>query len=123
MLATFAKWWGRVQTKLFDTVWDGEDKNFETEGAIAVVEKAEARRLPFDDVEEWLAARLREFDHQLVRIEVETGAEIGLRNFIQRSLRNPWYRRALQADTPTAYTLKHVKNLKELLAIPAVSPH
>lgn len=130
MRETFAKWYRAAWTKLFDSVWEGEDANFEKVGAKKVVSKAEKRMLPFDDVEEWLAVRLRAYDKRMVEIEGVPRDFLGrpttrfsgrplsesLKHFVSRSLKNSWYRRLLQAEVQTSYTLEHAKALRAKLA-------
>lgn len=55
---------------------------------------ADARRLPLDDVEEWLAERLSAFDGALARIDATSGreAEIALRDFVRGSQQLHAYR-------------------------------
>lgn len=119
------KTWKRLWTRIFDPIWDGDDQNFETEGVKKVV--ANVKRLPFDDIDEWLAIRLSAYSRSLMEIENAprnssgwrydqgTTVQSAVQRFVARSLQNKWYRRLLQAEQPTAYTKAMAQQLKLLL--------
>lgn len=104
-----------------DSVHVGATEDWSPKHAAA---EAERRMLPLDDVDEWLAARLRDFEHELSRIgcrtvslvrgETQRTVDAELERFQQGSMSMHAYR-SMILDSTGGYSTREHAQLEALL--------
>lgn len=98
-----------------ESFWTGEGAT-EDWSPLAEHAAADARRLPLDDVDEWLAARLHAYDHALARIQAtsEREADEEMASFQAGSMALHEYR-SMILDSSREFTMREHMQLEAML--------